>query len=107
MLLSVIPQSFRDWNTVSGAMEIRSGNRGYLPESSAARYHLIPYYYDLFFTGEKTGLPIMRSLVLHYEKDEVAKECNAEFLAGPNLLAAPVVTQGDRKKMVYLLQELV
>ena len=44
----------------------------------------------------------MRSLVLHYEKDEVAKECNTEFLAGPNLLAAPVVIQGDRKKMVYL-----
>ena len=71
-------------------------------KAAQLRYHLIPYYYDLFFTGEKTGLPIMRSLVLHYEKDEVAKECNTEFLAGPNLLAAPVVTQGDRKKMVYL-----
>ena len=71
-------------------------------KAAQLRYHLIPYYYDLFFTGEKTGLPIMRSLVLHYEKDEVAKECNTEFLAGPNLLAAPVVIQGDRKKMVYL-----
>ena len=36
MLLSVIPESFRNRNTVSGALEIRSGNRGYLPESSAA-----------------------------------------------------------------------
>lgn len=71
-------------------------------KAAQLRYHLIPYYYDLFFTGEKTGLPIMRSLVLHYEKDEVAKECNTEFLAGPNLLAAPVIIQGDRKKMVYL-----
>lgn len=66
------------------------------------RYHLIPYYYDLFWEEEKTGLPIMRPLVLHYEKDETARECNTEFLVGRNLLAAPVVTQGDRKKMVYL-----
>lgn len=66
------------------------------------RYHLIPYYYDLFFTGEKTGLPIMRPLVLHYEKDEIARNCNSEFLVGENLLAAPVVNQGERKKMVYL-----
>ena len=66
------------------------------------RYHLIPYYYDLFWEEEKTGLPIMRPLVLHYEKDETARECNTEFLVGRSLLAAPVVTQGDRKKMVYL-----
>lgn len=66
------------------------------------RYHLIPYYYDLFWEEEKTGLPIMRPLVLHYEKDETARECNTEFLVGQNLLAAPVVVQGDRKKMVYL-----
>lgn len=66
------------------------------------RYHLIPYYYDLFFTGERTGLPVMRPLVFHYEKDETAKNCNSEFLAGENLLAAPVVNQGERVKMVYL-----
>lgn len=66
------------------------------------RYHLIPYYYDLFFTGEKTGLPIMRPLVLHYEKDETARNCNSEFLVGENLLAAPVVNQGETKKLVYL-----
>ena len=44
----------------------------------------------------------MRPLVLHYEKDETARECNTEFLVGENLLAAPVVVQGDRKKLVYL-----
>ena len=66
------------------------------------RYHLIPYYYDLFFTGETTGLPIMRPLALHYEKEEAAREINDEFLAGENLLAAPVVNQGERARMVYL-----
>ncbi len=66
------------------------------------RYHLLPYYYDLFFAGEKTGMPIMRPLVLHYEKDRVARSCNSEFLVGDRLLAAPVVNQGEREKMVYL-----
>ena len=68
------------------------------------RYHLIPYYYDLFFTGEKTGLPILRPLVLHYEEDETARSLNGEFLVGENLLAAPVVNQGETKKLVYLPQ---
>lgn len=66
------------------------------------RYHLIPYYYDLFFQEEKTGLPIMRPLVLHYEQDETVRSLNSEFLAGENLLAAPVINQGETKKMVYL-----
>lgn len=70
--------------------------------AAGLRYHLIPYYYDLFFTGEKTGLPVMRPLVLHYEKDENAKNLNSEFLIGERLLAAPVVNQGETKKMVYL-----
>lgn len=71
-------------------------------KAAELRYHLIPYYYDLFLTGEKTGLPIMRPLVLHYEKDETAKTINSEFLVGENLLAAPVLNQGERMKMVYL-----
>uniref|UniRef100_UPI0040564D7D glycoside hydrolase family 31 protein n=1 Tax=Acetatifactor sp. TaxID=1872090 RepID=UPI0040564D7D len=65
-------------------------------------YQWIPYFYDLFFEEEKTGAPIMRPLVFHYEKDEVAKTCNDEFLCGDKILVAPVVTQGMTKRMVYL-----
>ena len=71
-------------------------------EAVRLRYRLIPYYYDLFFTGETTGLPIMRPLVLHYEKDPAARECGDEFLVGENLLVSPVVQQGARIKTVYL-----
>jgi alpha-glucosidase len=66
------------------------------------RYKLIPYYYDLFFSGEKTGLPAMRPLVLHYPQDENVKNLNDEFLVGESLLVAPVVEQGAVRKMVYL-----
>lgn len=66
------------------------------------RYRFLPYLYDLFYQGEKTGLPIMRPLVLHYEDDENVRNLNGEFLVGENLLVAPVVEQGAVKKLVYL-----
>jgi len=66
------------------------------------RYSLIPYFYDIFFEGEKTGAPIMRPLVYHYETDEYAKTCNDEFMVGDRMLIAPVVMQGMTKRMVYL-----
>lgn len=66
------------------------------------RYRLLPYFYDLFFSGESTGLPVMRPLVFHYEKDENVKNLNDEFLIGEQVLVSPVVNQGDTKKLVYL-----
>jgi alpha-glucosidase len=66
------------------------------------RYRFLPYLYDLFYQGEKTGLPVMRPLVLHYEDDPETRNLNGEFLVGENLLVAPVLEQGATKKMVYL-----
>ncbi len=66
------------------------------------RYAFIPYIYDLFFEGEKTGLGVMRPLALHYENDPKALRCNTEFLAGENLLVAPVVEPGVVERLVYL-----
>lgn len=66
------------------------------------RYRLLPYFYDLFHECEKTGLPIMRPLVLHYEDDPETFNLNGEFLVGEKLLVAPVLEQGAVKKLVYL-----
>lgn len=66
------------------------------------RYQWIPYFYNLFYEEEKTGAPIIRPLVFHYEKDEVAKTCNDEFMVGERMLVAPVVYPGMTKRMVYL-----
>lgn len=66
------------------------------------RYRFLPYLYDLFYQGEKTGLPVMRPLVLHYENDPETFNLNGEFLVGESLLVAPVLEQGATKKMVYL-----
>ncbi|MBR6918614.1 MAG: glycoside hydrolase family 31 protein [Clostridia bacterium] len=66
------------------------------------RYAFIPYIYDLFFEGEKTGLGVMRPLALHFENDARALRCNTEFTVGEKLLVAPVVEPGVTERAVYL-----
>ncbi len=66
------------------------------------RYELLPYLYDLMRECEVTGLPILRPLVLEYDKDEKVKDKNDEFMLGDRILVAPVVEQGAREKLVYL-----
>ncbi len=66
------------------------------------RYKILPYIYDLFYEQETDGMPVIRPLVLHYETDDTARECNGEFLLGENMLVAPVVDQGAKVKAVYL-----
>ncbi len=78
--------------------EVVDINRKYIE----LRYKFLPYIYDLFYKGEKTGLPVMRPLVLHYPNDPEVRNLNSEFLAGENILVAPVLEQGATKRMVYL-----
>lgn len=66
------------------------------------RYELLPYIYDLMRECECSGIPVMRPLVLEYEKDEKVKNCNDQFMLGDRMLIAPVLEQGAREKLVYL-----
>ena len=49
-----------------------------------------------------TGLPMMRALVLTHPRDRRAQAVDDEFELGDALLAAPVVTEGARRRSVYL-----
>lgn len=66
------------------------------------RYKFLPYLYDLCYQETQSGLPILRPLVLHYEKDPNTWECNDEYLVGDSLLVAPITDQGARARAVYL-----
>ncbi len=70
------------------------------------RYELLPYLYDLMRETEQTGIPMVRPLVLEYDRDENVKNRNDEFMLGDRMLIAPVVEQGAREKMVYLPEGL-
>jgi alpha-glucosidase (family GH31 glycosyl hydrolase) len=50
----------------------------------------------------RTGLPIMRSLWLHYADDPVASARGDEYLWGRDILVAPVTDKGATSRALYL-----
>ncbi len=66
------------------------------------RYQLIPYIYTLAREAHDTGMPLMRSLWLHYPDDEHARSVGDEYLWGRDMLVAPVYTKGATSREVYL-----
>ncbi len=62
---------------------------------------LFPYRYAAAQEAAKTGMPIMRALVLNYQDDEQARAAKDEYLFGPDMLVAPVVNEGTQRP-VYL-----
>ncbi|CAH0211097.1 Alpha-xylosidase BoGH31A [Massilia sp. Bi118] len=65
------------------------------------RYRLLPYLYTLFEESERTGLPPMRPLWFAYPGDTRAALVDDQFLLGADLLVAPVLREGQRKREVY------
>jgi alpha-glucosidase (family GH31 glycosyl hydrolase) len=66
------------------------------------RTQLYPYLAAADQRYRRTGLPLMRHLVLAYPRDRRAAGRDDEFLFGPDLLAAPVLSEGARRRSVYL-----
>jgi alpha-D-xyloside xylohydrolase len=62
---------------------------------------LFPYRYAAAQEAAKTGMPIMRALVLEYQDDARARAAKDEYLFGPDMLVAPVVDEGNARP-VYL-----
>lgn len=68
------------------------------------RYRLLPYIYNEFYNSTISGLPPARAMFLNYQYDE---ECYSEaaqfqFMFGENLLVAPVLSEKENFKKVYL-----
>ncbi len=74
--------------------------RGYI----SMRYQFLPYLYSEFRNASRSGLPIMRPLFFDNEDDDEA--CSGRwqhtFMAGEQILVAPVVEEGQRFQEVYL-----
>jgi alpha-glucosidase (family GH31 glycosyl hydrolase) len=66
------------------------------------RTQLYPYIAAADLEYERSGLPIMRHLVLAYPDDAVAADREDEFLFGPDLLVAPVLVPGATTREAYL-----
>jgi alpha-glucosidase (family GH31 glycosyl hydrolase) len=106
------------WNTGdSGPMEINSYNGAAIPDASELhnaqvepicrkylelRYRMLPYLYSAVRECTVTGLPVMRSLWLHYPDDPAAVARGDEYLWGRDILVAPVTEQGVVSRRIYL-----
>ncbi|MBT3296863.1 MAG: glycoside hydrolase family 31 protein [Verrucomicrobia bacterium] len=66
------------------------------------RYQLLPYNYTLTWEARETGMPMMRSLWLHYPTDKQASRIADQYLWGRDMLIAPVYEKGATARDVYL-----
>ena len=66
------------------------------------RYRFLPYMYQLFHETSKSGIPIMRPLILEYPNDKKVENCSDQFLVGSDLLVAPIMTPETTHRAVYL-----
>jgi alpha-glucosidase len=71
--------------------------------NALSRLHLSarPLILDLWRAAAATGMPVARPLYLAYPDDPVAVEQDQQWLLGPDVLVAPVVTEGVSARNVY------
>jgi alpha-D-xyloside xylohydrolase len=63
---------------------------------------LFPYLYTYADRATKTGLPIIRHLMLEWPNDPHTYTADHEYMLGRQILVAPVVKQGARTRDLYL-----
>jgi alpha-D-xyloside xylohydrolase len=65
------------------------------------RYRLMPYLYTYAEIAARTGLPVVRPLVLEYQNDPTVHHIDTQYLLGTDLLIAPVFIESGLRS-VYL-----
>lgn len=68
------------------------------------REHLKPYIAEGMRRAHEEGIPFMRPLFFDFPEDTLTYRVEDEYMFGPQLLVAPVVEEGARKRRVYLPQ---
>lgn len=65
------------------------------------RYSLLPYLYTAALRSGETGEPVMRALMVDSPADPQAWRAEHEYRLGPDLLAAPIISE-DQERYAYL-----
>jgi alpha-glucosidase len=66
------------------------------------RYRLMPYIYTSVEEMSRTGIPLMRPLLLAYPQSPEFFDDDGEFLFGPDLFVSPVTTELQDDKVIQL-----
>jgi alpha-D-xyloside xylohydrolase len=73
-----------------------------IKEQLFLRERLRPYLMEQMRFAQETGIPPMRPLFFDFPADQGCSGVDDQFLLGPDLLVAPVLTEGTRQRSVYL-----
>ena len=73
-----------------------------LTEWLALRERLRPYVMSLMREAHETGLPVIRPLFLSFPGDDQCWRIDDQYLFGDDILVAPVIEEGARRRSVYL-----
>jgi alpha-glucosidase (family GH31 glycosyl hydrolase) len=66
------------------------------------RYRLLPYIYTVARQTFETGLPMCRALPLAFPGDPLIVNNGTQYMFGPNLMVAPMTSEGLTSRSVYL-----
>jgi alpha-D-xyloside xylohydrolase len=66
------------------------------------RQRLKPYILQLMQTASQRGLPPMRPMFVEFPADETCWDLQEQYMFGPDLLVAPILDEGQRRRRVYL-----
>lgn len=66
------------------------------------RQQLLPYFYTLLWKAHVNDEPMLRPTLMDHEADLNTFTENDDFMLGEDILVASVVTEGQRKRQVYL-----
>jgi len=94
-----------NWQDTGGPNEVWSfGEQAYgiIRDLLFLRKRLKPYVMDQMRLAHQKGIPPMRPLFFDFPHDEVAYEIEDAYLFGPDLLVAPVLVEGARRRRLYL-----
>ena len=65
------------------------------------RYRLIPYILQQSEITTKTGMPVLRALILHHPNDKTCRQIDDQYYFGDSMLVAPVMNL-ENKRDIYL-----
>ncbi|MEU2022301.1 alpha-xylosidase [Streptomyces sp. NPDC016469] len=57
------------------------------------KHRLMPYLYGAAATAHRTGIPVMRPMLLEFPDDPTTRMLDRQYMLGPDLLVAPVFTE--------------
>ncbi|UFQ19143.1 MULTISPECIES: alpha-xylosidase [Streptomyces] len=56
------------------------------------KHRLMPYLYGAACEAHRTGVPVMRPMILEFPEDPACRTLDRQYMLGPDLLVAPVFT---------------